>query len=99
MRIIENPNPTEEIEKVCPVCECKFAYTEGDIKTYTYSNGILGPSSYGYIKKYVLCPNCGKEIIIEEQGSTHYDFERLAQEIEEMYPYPHLTENPDDDGE
>ena len=68
MRILKNPNPVKEIVKTCPECECVFAYTEGDIKTYSYSNGVLGPGHYGYFKKYVLCPNCGKEIIVEESS-------------------------------
>lgn len=69
MRIIKNPNPVEEIVKTCPECECEFAFTEGDIKTYAYSNEILGPGFYGYSKRYILCPNCGKEIIIEEKST------------------------------
>ena len=69
MRILKNPNPVEEIVKTCPECECEFAFTEGDIKTYSYSNNILGPGFYGYSKRYVLCPNCGKEVIIEEEST------------------------------
>ena len=69
MRIIKNPNPVEEIVKTCPECECEFAYTEGDIKTYSYSNDVLGPGYYGYRKKYVLCPNCGKKIVLEKEES------------------------------
>ena len=74
MRIIKNPNPVEEIEKTCPECECEFAYTEGDVKTYSYSNDVLGPGHYGYFKKYILCPNCGKEIIIKEKSSDYHDY-------------------------
>jgi DNA-directed RNA polymerase subunit RPC12/RpoP len=70
MRILKNPNPVEEIKKTCPECECEFAFTDGDIKTYSYSNNILGPGFYGYSKRYVLCPNCGKKIIIEEKSSS-----------------------------
>lgn len=73
MRILKNPNPAEEIVKTCPECECEFAFTEGDIKTYTYSNEVLGPGYYGYQKRYVLCPNCGKEIIIEEKSTSGRD--------------------------
>ena len=73
MRIIKNPNPVEEIEKTCPECECEFAYTEGDIKTYSYSNDIIGPGYYGYRKRYVLCPNCGKEIVLEEKSTSGRD--------------------------
>ena len=74
MRILKNPNPVEEIVKTCPECECEFAFTDGDIKTYSYSNNILGPGFYGYSKRYVLCPNCGKEIIIEEKSSDYRDY-------------------------
>ena len=73
MRILKNPNPVEEIEKTCPECECEFAYTDGDVKTYAYSNEILGPGYYGYQKRYVLCPNCGKEIILEEKSTSGRD--------------------------
>ena len=73
MRIIKNPNPVEEIVKTCPECECEFAFTEGDIKTYAYSNEILGPGFYGYSKRYILCPNCGKEIVLEEKSTSGWD--------------------------
>jgi DNA-directed RNA polymerase subunit RPC12/RpoP len=35
-----------------------------------------GPGNYGYFKKYVLCPNCGKEIIVEEKSSDYRDYYR-----------------------
>ena len=74
MRILKNPNPVEEIVKTCPECECEFAFTDGDVKTYFYSNNIFGPGFYGYSKRYVLCPNCGKEIIIEEKNLDYRDY-------------------------
>lgn len=103
MRIIKNPNPVEEIVKTCPECECEFALTEGDIKTYAYSNEILGPGYYGYQKKYVLCPNCGKEIIIEEKstdgrdsmyepGLMTIDFEKLMKAVEPEALNPDIEE-------
>ena len=73
MRILKNPNPVEEIEKECESCNCTFAFTEGDIKTYAYSNEVLGPGFYGYRKRYVLCPNCGKEIVLEEKSTSGRD--------------------------
>ena len=73
MRILKNPNPVEEIVKECESCSCTFAFTDGDIKTYTYSNNILGPGYYGYRKRYVLCPNCGKEIVLEEKSTSGRD--------------------------
>ena len=120
MRIIKNPNPVEEIVKTCPDCECEFAFTDGDIKTYAYSNDIIGPGYYGYRKRYVLCPNCGKEIVLEEKSTDGrdsmidsmitIDFEKLMEketveleslgpDIEELSLFPHLEENPDEDGE
>jgi DNA-directed RNA polymerase subunit RPC12/RpoP len=93
MRIIKNPNPVEEIVKECESCSCTFAFTEGDVKTYAYSNEVLGPGYYGYRKRYVLCPNCGKEIIIEEKSTDGrdsmidpmitIDFEKLMKDGEE----------------
>ena len=56
MRIIKNPNPVEEIVKTCPECECEFAFTDGDIKTYSYSNDVLGPGHYGYFKELYIVP-------------------------------------------
>ena len=73
MRIIKNPNPVEEIVRICQECKCKFAFTEGDIKIYAYSNDVLGPGYHGYRKRYVLCPNCGKEITIEEKSTDERD--------------------------
>ena len=106
MRILKNPNPVEEIVKTCSECECVFAYTDGDIKTYSYSNNILGPGHYGYFKKYVLCPNCGKEIILEENSSNqiqeseviNLELEDLIKKInsdDDLTMYPHL----EDDGQ
>jgi hypothetical protein len=73
MRIIYNPNPVEEIVRICQECKCKFAFTEGDVKTYSYSNDVLGPGYHSYRKRYVLCPNCGKEIVLEEKSTNGRD--------------------------
>jgi len=102
MRILKNPNPVEEIVKTCPECECEFAFTDGDVKTYSYSNNILGPGFYGYSKRYVLCPNCGKEIILENikklMEERIVEPEALGPDIEKLTLFPHL-ENPEEDGE
>jgi hypothetical protein len=106
MRILKNPNPVEEIVKTCSECECVFAYTDGDIKTYSYSNNILGPGHYGYFKKYILCPNCGKEIILEENSSNqiqepeviNLELEDLIKKInsdDDLTMYPHLEDDND----
>ena len=73
MRIIYNPNPVEEIVRICQGCKCKFAFTKGDVKTYAFSNDVIGPGYYGYRKRYVLCPNCGKEIVLEEKSTDGRD--------------------------
>ena len=111
MRIIKNPNPVEEIVKTCPECECEFAFTDGDIKIYSFSNNIIGPGYSGYRKRYVLCPNCGKEIVLEEKSTSGrnsmitIDFQKLIDEgsmndeiIEDFSVFPHI-ENPEEDGE
>ena len=55
MRIIKNPNPVEEKIGVCKSCECEFAYTEGDVKTY-YDKfmGIITSEDSVYNKKTIL---------------------------------------------
>ena len=73
MRIIYNPNPVEEIVRICQKCKCEFAFTEGDIKTYAFSNDVIGPGYHSYKKRYVLCPNCGEEIVLEEKSTNGRD--------------------------
>lgn len=98
MRIIKNPNPVEEKIGTCKRCECEFAYTEGDVKTYSYSNGILGPGSYEYQKKYILCPNCGEELVIEEHNNSSYqDYIEISPEFEQLIREGLATE-PEDMG-
>jgi predicted Zn finger-like uncharacterized protein len=88
MRILKNPNPVEEIVKTCPECECVFAFTDEDIKT-------------NYSMRYVLCPNCGKEITLEsdqiqEPEVIDLELEDLIKRLNfEDALYPHL-ENDDD---
>lgn len=53
MRIISYPPPEEEIERVCPYCKCKFAYTQSDTD---YKRGING------YMIYINYPCCNKEI-------------------------------------
>ena len=55
MRIISYP-PEEEIERVCPYCKCKFAYTQSDTD---YKRGVGG------YMIYVNCPCCKKEINVD----------------------------------
>lgn len=83
MRIIENPNPIDELTVVCSKCSCKFAYTEGDTKVESWNNGILGPGNAGYYKKWVNCPNCGECYIIEHESHDHMNYN---------FDIPHITE-------
>ena len=87
MRIIENPNPVEEKVLVCEGCGCKFAYTPGDVFIDSWNNGVLGPGYYGYVRKLVTCPNCGKSILIEERNSEQAKQERWKKEAEEAAKY------------
>lgn len=70
MRIIENPNPQKEEILTCKKCKCQFAYLQSDIRKESWNNGVLGPGFYGYCKSYVICPNCGNEIILTETSSS-----------------------------
>jgi len=86
MRIIKNPNPVKEQEKECDNCGCVFAFTEGDVKYYCYSNNVLGPGVCGYREKYILCPNCGEKIILEktqkeEPIKVDINFEELVKKL------------------
>ena len=82
MRIIENPNPLKETILICEKCKCQFAYFQSDIHKTSWNNGILGPGHYGYSKSYVICPNCGNEIIITESSSSTINQE--PEEIESL---------------
>ncbi|MBP3732509.1 MAG: hypothetical protein J6I84_04610 [Bacilli bacterium] len=68
MRIINNPNPTEEKVVICKKCGCEFAYLQSDTREDSWNNGILGPGNSGWYKKWVVCPNCGEHHTIE----NHY---------------------------
>lgn len=59
MRIINNPNPTEEVIRTCDKCQCEFAFTKADIHTSSWSNGVLGPGHSYWERHTVYCPNCG----------------------------------------
>ena len=51
---------TRKIAK-CPNCGCEFAYEEEDIE----KDGLLANKSVFIGKTWVVCPQCGKEIVLE----------------------------------
>ena len=70
MRIIENPNPLPSTIHVCAKCQCKFEYTENDVKKISESdaNGRIGGTHYYYHQESVDCPNCGETYIIKSES-------------------------------
>ena len=46
----------------CTECGCKFSYENEDIE----KDGILLNSSVFLGKTWVVCPQCGKEIVLKE---------------------------------
>ena len=51
---------TRKIEE-CSNCGCKFSYEEEDIE----KDGLLANNSVLIGKTLVVCPQCGKEIVLE----------------------------------
>ena len=51
---------TRKIEK-CQNCGCEFSYEEEDIE----KDGLLSNNSVLIGKTWVVCPQCGKEIVLE----------------------------------
>ena len=97
MRIIENPNPVKEKELKCGDCECTFAYTPGDVRTESWNNGIIGPGYSGYYREYVICPNCGKAILVKNEETSEESSALVFpySELEDIFP--HLYGNDDDE--
>lgn len=64
MKILSKPPIT------CSVCYCKFEYDASDVKTYDeqYWSGFFNGNGLGgwkwRTKRYVKCPGCGKQIIL-----------------------------------
>ena len=54
---------TRKIEK-CPNCGCEFSYEREDIEKY----GFFANNSLVIGKTLVVCPQCGKEIVLETPG-------------------------------
>lgn len=51
---------TRKIEE-CLTCGCKFSYEEEDIE----KDGLLENNSVLIGKTWVVCPQCGNEIVLE----------------------------------
>lgn len=45
----------------CAECGCKFSYENEDIE----KDGILLDNPFSFEKTWVVCPQCGKEIVLE----------------------------------
>lgn len=52
-------------EAKCKYCGCLFSFEEEDVraKITVYTGGSLGNTTVG---KYIICPQCKKEVISEE---------------------------------
>ena len=59
---------TRKIEK-CPNCGCEFSYEEEDIE----KDGLLANNSVFIGKTWVVCPQCGKEIVLATPRSKEID--------------------------
>lgn len=60
IKILSNPNPAKEEVAVCGNCDCEFSFVEADTRL---SFDISGEHHV----KFVICPNCGKELILERE--------------------------------
>ena len=59
---------TRKIAK-CPNCGCEFSYEREDIE----KDGLLANNSVFIGKAWVVCPQCGKEIVLETPRSKEID--------------------------
>ena len=98
IKIIENPNPVKEEIRICENCKCKFSYTKADVNNESWNNEIIGPGHYGYSKDFLICPNCGEQIIIEEVDSDTIRRKQWEKELDENESiFPHLPIDSDID--
>ena len=93
MKILENPNPVPSMVHVCEKCQCKFEYTDNDVKKQTNSdaNGRIGGTHYYSHQESVDCPNCGETYIIKSESgyassciSHHINEEEIANQFKEL---------------
>lgn len=61
MEILKHGNTV--INGKCPKCECEFLYQKKDIE-YSYDRINAYESELEYT--YIICPECGKIIIIDD---------------------------------
>ena len=59
---------TRKIGK-CPNCGCEFSYENEDIE----KDGLLANNSVLIGKTWVVCPQCGKEIVLATPRSEEID--------------------------
>ena len=74
MKILENPNPVNSKVHVCEKCQCKFEFTERDLRVSVNSDAEchIGGRHYYSLQVLVDCPNCGKPyIILNKDGYTN----------------------------
>lgn len=70
----------------CKQCGCKFSFENEDLK-YLGQDGFHTGIKQGY-KKYVICPQCENEIVVEQTRSLNdireeHGFPRVEREQEE----------------
>ena len=53
----------------CSNCGCKFSYEEEDIG----KDGLFANNSIFIGKTWIVCPQCGKEIVLETPRSEEID--------------------------
>ena len=58
---------TRKIAK-CPNCGCEFSYEEEDIE----KDGLLANNSVFLGKTWVICPQCGTEIVLKSTRQGAY---------------------------
>ena len=70
MKILENPNPVPTHIMTCEKCQCKFEYTNTEIKRNNWSdaNGRIGGTHNWSTTEFINCPNCGEQITISRKS-------------------------------
>ena len=56
---------TKKVTK-CKHCGCEFSYEEEDLKYLNYQKDKFESGIKAGYKRYVTCPQCEKEIIVEQ---------------------------------
>ena len=50
----------------CKYCGCEFSFEEEDFKWLNYMEKKFESGIKAGYKKYVLCPQCEKEVVVEQ---------------------------------